>query len=344
MENAMSDNLSSLDEFMAHHKNFVKGDMVIKGTRSIRSYDPAKRSIEFTMSTEQEDRDRDVIHQEGLGVEFFKQNPAAFFNHKSWEPPVGTWTNVEKYMTGRPKRLEGTLVLLPEGVNPTADLLAKHFEHGSIRAASIGFIPKAVKKRAVPDDKKDLDYYWPGYDILEADLIECSAVTIPANPGALAKSAAEGDVLAREIIEEVLDNWHKDPTTGLILHRSQFEEAHRQAVGERTTVVVTAPTDGVTIKAPAEATQTETPPAAVQQQAEADTRSTTLLERLLKHFGVDVEPKMEIAAIEQQQEEIDAELEAELEREKQMREAREDQDLLHEIQILEAELKQKGLA
>lgn len=233
--------LVSVDEFMAARKGFLKGDIVVKASKAPSSWDAKTRSARFVMSAEVEDRDRDIVLQAGLDTEEFMKNAVAPFAHQSRSFPVGTWSDIEKVLTGRPKRTEGTLTLVPEGTDEVADRLAKHISAGTIRACSIGFIPRQVRRREVPEDKAGDPYFSPGYSIEAAELVECSPCVIPANPAAFAKSAAMGDVLAREIIEEVLDNWTKHPETGLLVPRAEFEAAYKEATGERTSVAVTPP-------------------------------------------------------------------------------------------------------
>lgn len=227
-----------IDEFLSAREGFVKsGNVLVKAAKAPASWNPERRSARFTMSTEQEDRDRDIVVQAGLDLTEFLKNPVAPFSHRSYDFPIGSWANVEKNLTGRPKRTEGDLVLLSEGTDEVADRLAGHIAGGTVRACSIGFIPKAVERREVPEDKRD-SYFWPGWMIHEAELVECSPCAIPANPGALAKSAAEGDVHAREILEEVLDNWAKHPETGLLIPRAEFEAAFKAAGPVRSSIVV----------------------------------------------------------------------------------------------------------
>jgi hypothetical protein len=235
----MSDTqLVTIDEFLSSRKDFVKGgNVLMKAAKAPSTWNPEARTARFVMSSEVEDRDRDIVIQPGLDVTEFMKNPVAPFAHRSTDFPIGMWSDVEKNLTGRPKRTEGTLNLVPEGTDGVADRLAFHIGAGSIRACSIGFIPHAVERREVPDSRRDSAFF-PGYRILEAELVECSPVAIPSNPAALAKSAAEGDVLAREIIEQVLDEWTRHPETGLIVPRAEFEAAHKQATGGRSSVVV----------------------------------------------------------------------------------------------------------
>ncbi|MGY2052951.1 HK97 family phage prohead protease [Methylobacterium sp. JK268] len=228
------DNLVSVDEFLSARKAFVKGaGTLMKATRAPSSWNSAARTARFVMSAEVEDRDRDIVVQAGLDVDSFMQNPVAPFSHASYDFPVGTWSDVEKLLTGRPKRTEGTLTLV-EG-DEVADRLATHIAAGSIRACSIGFMPKTIQRRKLPEDADS--YAWLGYLILEAELLECSPCSIPANPSALAKSAAKGDVLAREIIEQVLDEWTVE--NGLVVPRTVFERAHAAATRDRRSLLVT---------------------------------------------------------------------------------------------------------
>lgn len=233
----MANQTVSVDEFLSVRKDFVKsGNVLMKAAKAPSTWNSHDRSARFVMSSEIEDRDRDIVMQAGLDVTEFMKNPVAPFAHRSTDFPIGMWSDVEKILTGRPKRTEGTLNLVPEGTDGVADRLAFHIASGSIRACSIGFVPRSVEQRDVPQDRQSKPYY-PGYKILEAELVECSPVAIPSNPAALAKSAAEGDVMAKEIIEQVLDEWMKHPETGLIIPREEFERAHKVATGERTSVV-----------------------------------------------------------------------------------------------------------
>ena len=229
---ANDNEIISPDQYREARKAYVRDDgAVMKAHRSApATWDKAKRSVDFIMSAEVEDRDRDIILQAGLNIErFVGDNPTALPMHNHRAMPIGKWANVTKNLTGRPKRTEGTLQLMPEGVNSVADEIALHIDFGTLRACSIGFIPGKVKRRKVPEDKQEEPYYYPGYEIEESELLECSVVNIPANPAALAKHAERGNAYAREMIEEVLDCWAKHPETGLIIPRAEFEKAARTA-------------------------------------------------------------------------------------------------------------------
>ncbi|WP_010683126.1 HK97 family phage prohead protease [Methylobacterium mesophilicum] len=234
----------SIDEYLnsrgyggVERKQFARDSGVIikaapSGLAKAR-YDKEARTMRFVMSAEVEDRDRDIVVQAGLNTSEFEKNPVAPWSHRAGDPPVGTWSDLEKSLGGRPKRTEGTLTLVKGDV--MADRLDVHFQAGSIRACSIGFMPLSIERREVPDDQQG-GYFFPGYMIHEAELYECSPCCVPANPAALAKAAAEGDVLARETIEHVLDTWTLEK--GVIVPRKAFEDAHQQSGSERKTFVM----------------------------------------------------------------------------------------------------------
>ena len=284
----------SVDEYLDARKRFVdKAGRLHKGTvaekaRAPASFDKEKGTCRFTMSAEIEDRDNDIVMQGGLDMVEFLKNPVAPFAHDSADFPIGNWSDVEQLLTGRPKRTEGTLNLLKG--DPVADRLALHLGGGTIKACSIGFMPLAIERRPTDDNSMS----WPGYIIHEAELYECSPCCIPANPAALAKSAAANGLLPREVIEQVLDAWTlKD---GLLVSRDDYEAEQRRLTGERTTVVIDgrkfrqiqASEDGSAI------TLERVPDTAAEvltSQLEAGTpESRTLLQRIGKLLGIPAAP------------------------------------------------------
>lgn len=321
----MSEKPVTVDEFLSARKDFVKsGDILLKANRSPSTWDPEKRTVRFVMSAEVEDRDRDIILQAGLGIDEFLKNPVALMMHNSRTFPAGTWSDLEKLLNGRPKRTEGTLNVTPEGVDEDADRLARHFGVGTIRACSIGFVPKTVVKREIPEDKREAGYYWPGYEIREAELVECSPVTIPANPAALAKMAQDGIGFASELIETVLDTWAKHPQTGLLVPRAEFEAAYKQATGERTSVITPPSPEG-----------------AGNSDAPVGPREHSILRRTLDYlFRAENEAKIVAAT---QAAAADLEREAAEEAARKEAEAREIAELEAEAKAAEERLVSKGI-
>lgn len=155
-------------------------DLIYKtGTQS--STDP----FEFCMSDETVDRMGDVISADGWDLKSFKANPIALFGHDS-RNPVGVWEKVR--VEG--KRLIGRLKLADEGTSPFIDTLRKLMQQRIVKAVSVGFLPTKHE----PLDK-DADPFWGPFKFIEQQLMECSVVSVPANPNALAlaKSLSPSD-------------------------------------------------------------------------------------------------------------------------------------------------------
>lgn len=228
----MVEQIISIDEFLSSRKGATKGDVLFKASKpgAPASWNPETRSARFVMSAQVIDRDRDVVMVAGIDTKNFVDNPIALLNHR-YDHPIGTWPKLYK-MTDA---LEGDVVISGDPAIPEAIKAGALVSSGIVRSCSIGFIPRTVKRRLLENGEPT--NIW---EILECELVECSIVSIPANPMALAKSSAGGEelIMCRDLIAEVLDAYVKDPATGLIVPKAEFEAAHKELTGNRTTVVI----------------------------------------------------------------------------------------------------------
>ena len=147
------------------------------------SYD-AKTKVAVA-STAVVDRHGESINQEGWDLKSFKSNPVMLWAHDHSEISVGNARNIHiEKKSGTPR-----LVFTPDfhDKTPTAKALKELFEEGWLNSFSVGFIPKDF-------DGKTSTY-------LKQELLEISAVNVPANPDArmmsyksLVKKGFEKDV------------------------------------------------------------------------------------------------------------------------------------------------------
>lgn len=139
--------------------------------------------FEFVLSDESVDRVGDVIMASGWQLAEFKKNPIALWAHDG-RTPIGKWENVRV----QGSRLVGRLVLATRGTSNWIDTLWALIEQRILRAVSVGFRP--VKAEPMNADRP----YGPQRFIRSA-LIECSLVSVPANPNALslAKSLTDDE-------------------------------------------------------------------------------------------------------------------------------------------------------
>jgi HK97 family phage prohead protease len=137
---------------------------------------PGDDSFEFVMSDASVDRVGDVIEQDGWQLDNFQRNPVALFAHDS-KFPIGKWADVGV----RDGRLTGRLELMPAVSDRLRELHAA-VAAGVLRAVSVGF--HAAEYEPIKESKVG------GLRFLRSELVECSLVSVPANPNALAVARA----------------------------------------------------------------------------------------------------------------------------------------------------------
>jgi len=137
-------------------------------------------------STETEDRSGEVVKMGGWELDNFKANPVLQFAHRYDTPPIGIAKNI---------RVEdGKLVFEPmfHEITEAAREIKKMFEADPpiMRAWSVGFIPKDY------DPKNDRV-------ITKQELLEISAVPVPANAEALTLQKGISDDKKKEVCKWV---------------------------------------------------------------------------------------------------------------------------------------------
>ena len=140
----------------------------------IEQLDEGQKSIIAVASTEDEDRDKDIIRQDGWDLKNFKKNPVVPWSHNYWDVPVAkslkTWVDkATKKLLFKP--------MFDEDDDQSMKIFNK-FKKGFLKSFSVGF--KGVKFEYRNED----DPWWGGIEFLQQELLEISAVSVPANPNA----------------------------------------------------------------------------------------------------------------------------------------------------------------
>lgn len=130
-------------------------------------------ALEFVLSDDTVDRYGDVIEAAGWVLANFRKNPIALFGHQA-QFPIGTWANVR--VEGN--KLIARLQLAQRGTSARIDELISLVEQEILRAVSVGFRPLEWEPL---DEKKP----YGGQRYKKQELLECSVVSVPANPAAL---------------------------------------------------------------------------------------------------------------------------------------------------------------
>ena len=165
---------------------------------SIITEDLGDRSVQFTISKEVVDRDGDILRASGVDFTNYMKNPVFLSFHNSREFPLGKVTkfwvegNEVKAIVYFPTLEE--LSTDPNNASEKAKLVdfTYHcYKTGMLNAVSVGFIPIEW----IETDN--------GYDILKWELLEFSAVAVPANQDAIAQAVKSfGNDFAKSFITE----------------------------------------------------------------------------------------------------------------------------------------------
>lgn len=141
-----------------------------------------ERQAVFTISTEDADRDGDVILSNGIDTEDYKSNPVVLFAHDTRSLPIGFTLKLYK----QSKSTKAVVMFFDDEIDNTgtSETIYRFVKAGGIKGASIGFRPL---KARLPTDKEMDERKMGPYGILyeKISLLEWSVVTVPANQNAL---------------------------------------------------------------------------------------------------------------------------------------------------------------
>src|SRR6056297_1506907 len=199
----MSDKkIVDIKEFKSKAKEGNTENIAIKKQFSIevKEVDEDNRTIEFVASTPGRDRDMDTIEAEGWDLTNYEKNPVMLWAHDYSQPPIGK--SVENFIQNGELRQKFKFV--EKEIYPFADMVYQMYKKGYLNAVSVGFDPKEWEWS--DDDEGNIDFR-------KQELLETSAVPVPANPEALQVAGVEGDKelinnFAREVkhwADDVLD-------------------------------------------------------------------------------------------------------------------------------------------
>ena len=145
------------------------------------------RTLSFIASTDRVARDGDVIEVAGWRLDEFRRNPVILNAHDHASIPVGRAVRIEKVLNRTSPHLAVDVRFAEADVNPDAERVYQGYRQGFLRALSVGFVVKASRQ---PDEREREERGMGpfGQIITAAELLEISAVSVPADPGALMTS------------------------------------------------------------------------------------------------------------------------------------------------------------
>lgn len=135
------------------------------------------KEMTFVISTDDVDRHGDIIVAEGWRLDSYQRNPVFLWAHDYMRPVIGKAVLVWQELHGLLARMEFAPT---EFAQEVASLYRGNYQRG----VSVGFKPIQYEER-----RHDKTGAFQGIRFLEQELLEVSAVPVPANRSALRRSA-----------------------------------------------------------------------------------------------------------------------------------------------------------
>lgn len=148
--------------------------------------------IEFIISTSDLDREKEIVNPIGCRFDNYLKNPIVLFNHDVTKP-LG---RCEQLFISEDRIIAKTRLNDDDILDPYLKSIINLIKNGTLRAASIGFIPIKwhFEQKEVDGEKFEVKIFD------EWELVEYSIVAIPSNPNALRKA---GRTISRQNMEKI---------------------------------------------------------------------------------------------------------------------------------------------
>jgi HK97 family phage prohead protease len=160
--------------------------------------DDDERTVTAVISTGSIDRDKEVMLPKGAMFENFIKNPIVLWGHSHTDSPIGKALWI--------KRQGGKIIAKTKfAMTQKAQEIYDLFKGGFLKAFSIGFIPVESRQPTTEDLKSNPDWAEVRRIISKWELLEYSAVPIPANPEALALAVKNKSITLSEETTKELD-------------------------------------------------------------------------------------------------------------------------------------------
>ena len=188
-------------------------DSPAKGCRSlafgeVREVNVERREVTAILSTPAVDRYEEVVLPSAYlkRLDRFKTNPVLCANHvysaADGSPGViGVWTEIEvRRVPGVGEALVGTCRFMED--DELAEKWWQRYRQGVAKAFSVGFLIHSYEVRSMQDEEGGKEKRVRTYT--DVELIEVSAVTIPANPEAISlavTASARGGVMPSSVLD-----------------------------------------------------------------------------------------------------------------------------------------------
>ena len=144
------------------------------------------RALAYVVTTDDEDRDGDIVRPMGAQLKNYSANPLVFFGHQEWVVPIGVCRSPDGRITVYPEENRMVDVIYFD-TDSDSDLIYTKCRKKILNATSIAFVPIEAWKR---DDVQKARTHSqpmmpPGWYFNQWDKTEVSIVGVPSNPKAV---------------------------------------------------------------------------------------------------------------------------------------------------------------
>jgi hypothetical protein len=168
---------------------------------------PGERADVSWISTEDPDRQRDIVVAKGMSDEHFKLNPIVTMQHAYWLPPVGKslWRKVVKDGDRRGVKAKTQYPQRPdswsEGDDWPSDCAFTLVQAGLLNGKSIGFLPTKVRYPTDEEQQADPALRKVWRIVEEWLLLEYACVYLPAQQNAVVEAVSKGVYIPPEFLK-----------------------------------------------------------------------------------------------------------------------------------------------
>jgi HK97 family phage prohead protease len=184
-------------EYLISQGHPVGKEYLLKDYTAKTEIDEEERTVTAVISTDVVDRDKEVLIPKGVDFNSYEKNPVVLWAHSYSDPPIGRALWIK---SGR----KGITAKLKFAVTEKAEEVYQLFKGKFLKAFSVGFIPTKSHEPKPEDIKKRPEWAEAQRIIDEWELLEFSAVPVPANPEALTIAVKSKEVdLSDDTIKEL---------------------------------------------------------------------------------------------------------------------------------------------
>lgn len=242
-----SKSLTEVVEVKAYDEKEVRELCKAVGIEYLEGYET--RVVTFTISTEDVDRDSDIVRQAGIDKDDYMKNPVIMFAHNSKSLPIGSTLKIWRSNNST----KALALIYDDRVDSTglSDTIFRMVKAGALRGASIGFSSKEAR---YPTDDEIKQYKMNPYGVIyeKVSMHEWSVCSIPANQNSLRTSKAfeekhfdiakEFGLIEKENISDKDDNLNK------VMKRLSDIDESIKSLKEQVTEISKAISEGLILK------------------------------------------------------------------------------------------------